>query len=267
MIAYKLPDDDDAIFCALFESFTARERPYMVFKGAFQLSFDCRVKTISVIPKNVERVKKGIIKCGGISLLSTIYYALRSQDELKETIIFNAIYKCLSERKNLLDNFKDPDMLALFDLKSKIGNETHRMKGFIRFEKTASGIWYSHFSPDNNVVDLVAPHFKERFPKEKFIIHDTRRNIFSVYNGKDILTFKSDQPITIYLDKEEIEFQGLWQTYFNSVNIKERKNTRLQDNSLPRRYRVNMSEFLAPLDNEILSPNNFNPVYLNDLIE
>lgn len=256
MIAYKISNDPNGVFCAIFESFTAKEKPIEVFSGIFQPSFDCAVKVIENNPINSERVRKGIIKCGGISLLSALYYVLRSNDDLKETIVFNAAYKCLQKRKNLLDDYSDPDILAFYELKSKIGYEAHRLTGFIRFEKSVGGIWYAHFTPDNDVVDLIAPHFKNRFINERFILHDVTRNKITVYNGKELLTFLSDQPITVYLDKDEIEFQKLWQSYFNSVNIKERKNLKQQDNYLPRRYRKNMSEFLEEYRSPITTTKN-----------
>lgn len=254
MIAYKIPKTEEGIFCALFESFTLKEKTIGVFSSSYQPTFDCKVKTIKVRKENADRVRKGIIKCGGISLLSTLLYLLRSDDELCETILFNASYKCLSFRKNILDNYQDADILAFYELKTKISFEAHKTLGFIRFEKLNGGIWYSHISPDNNIADLLAPHFKGRFPNEKFIIHDVKRNILTIYNGKDVMTFQSRQPITVYLDSGEMEFQNLWRVYFNSVNIKERKNEKLQANFLPRRYRKHMTEFLDDVNSEILTP-------------
>lgn len=248
MIAYKISDGIDGVLCALFESFTMKEKPVAVFTGVFQPSFDCKVKCIELNMKNAERVKKGIIKCGGISLLSTLSYVLRSNDDLKETVVFNVAYRCLCERKNVLDDFSDPSILTFYELKNKISFETHRLAGFLRFEKSVGGIWYSHFTPDNDVVDVVAQHFQSRFCNEKFILHDVKRNKITVYNGQ-LATFISDEPITVYLDKDEIEFQRLWGVYFTSVNVKERKNLRLQSNYLPRRYRRNMTEFLTFNDN------------------
>lgn len=248
MIIYKIVDSPQGLFCALFESFTLKEKPIAVYSKAFQPYFDCRVKQIDISLPNAERVRKGIIKSGGISLLNDALYVLRSDDELKETIVFNVLYKCLSARKNMLDNFSDPDILAFYDLKSKIANEAHLMLGFLRFSKTQNQIYYAEFRPSNDVLELICPHFKRRFKNEKFIIHDTKRNLMGAYNGKELIIFKSDYPITIHLDKEEIEFQNLWKNYFNSVNISGRKNLKQQDNYLPRRYRADMVEFFGNLN-------------------
>ncbi len=246
MIAYKIDSTEDGILSALFESFTMKEKPIAVFSGDFQTQMGCEIKNLSVYPKNCDRVRKALLKYGGISLLSKLFFCLRSCDDLKETIIFNAAYKCLFERKDVTQNFADPDMVALYEVHSRISYERHRILGFLRFQKTAGGIWYAHFSPDNDIVDIVAPHFTRRFPKESFVIHDVKRNIMSLYNGNELLTVECNEPTTVYLSQDEEEFQHLWQTYFDAVSIFERTNEKLQNNFLPSRYRKHMNEFLKP---------------------
>ena len=111
MIVYKIPPTKQGILCALFESFTQKEVPNVVTSSDFQPTFDCVVKDIKIDFEIADRVEKGLIKSGGISLLSTLFYALRSNDGLKETTIFSVAHKCLVARKNLVTNYKDPDMI------------------------------------------------------------------------------------------------------------------------------------------------------------
>lgn len=243
MIAYKFDGTKDGILCCLFESFTKKEQPFAIFSSDFQPSFDTTVKEIETNSENAERVEKGIVKYGGITLLSELFYILRSNDPTKETVIFMVAKRCLEERKNIISDYKDTNVLSHFELRRKIGLEAHRFKGFLRFEELLDGCMYAHFEPDNDIIDLVAPHFAKRFSNEKFVIHDTKRNLLALYYKNQIKIIQNDQPVVAYLSKDETEFKALWQTYFKSVSIKERKNTRLQDNYLPRRYRKNMSEF------------------------
>ena len=248
MIVYKIPPTKQGILCALFESFTQKEVPNVVTSSDFQPTFDCVVKDIKIDQKVADRVEKGLIKSGGISLLSTLFYALRSNDGLKETTIFSVAHKCLVARKNLVTNYKDPDMINLYEINSRIANEAHRLKGFLRFEKTASGVWYARISPDNDIIDLIAPHFKSRFPNERFLIHDLKRNLVCMCDGRSLKTIKTDQALLVCLHQDEHNFQPLWQTYFDHVTIKERFNPKLQDTSLPKRYRKNMVEFAPRQD-------------------
>lgn len=243
MIAYFFDGTFDGLLCCIYKSFVEKEEPFAVFHDEFQPSFDTVVKTVETEAEKAKRVASGIVKCGSISLLSTFSFSMRSGEGLRDTIVFNAIKKCLKARKNLLSDYADYDILAFSDLVGRISQEAHRFKGFLRFEECSGGGWYSHFEPDNDICDLLSSHFKKRFSSQKFIIHDTRRNKFVLYDGKEVYTFNGDSAITVYLSGEEKNFQSLWKTYFDSINIKERKNTRQQDNYLPRRYRKNMSEF------------------------
>ena len=243
MTAYKTDGSFEALLCCIFRAFTKKEDPCIVFSKDFQPTFDTIVIDVNADPDIADRVAKGIIKHGSISLLSGFSYAMRSGDGLKETIIFKAIKKCLEAKKDVTENYADYDMLAYHDLKKRISFETHRLKGFLRFEECSGGGLYAHFSPDNDICDLLAPHFKARFPSEKFIIHDVKRNVIALYDGKDVKILRSKKPLTVYLDGNEADMRSLWKTYFSAVNIKERKNKKLQDNYLPTRYRKNMTEF------------------------
>ena len=243
MIIYKTDGTKEGLLCCLYRSFTKKEDPVAVYSNDFQPSFDAVVIDVSTDEENAVRVRNGLIKCGGISLLSELFLPLRSFDETKETVIFSVAKRCLTERRNVLSDYADTNVLIHYDLTKKIRNEVHRMKGFMRFSQAEGGL-YAHFEPDNDIVDLVAPHFAKRFPGERFIIHDTKRNLLALYDGKDIKTIKIDRPVTVFLSEDEKEFRDLWKTYFSSVNIQSRNNKKAQDNYLPRRYRKNMTEFL-----------------------
>ena len=243
MTVYKCDGTRDGILCCIFESFLKKEQPVAVYSNEFQPSFDMTIKTIETDAERTARVRKAIIKSGGISLLSQLFYPLRSFDETKETVIFKVAFRCVAEKRNVLTDYSDLSVIAFSDLTHKISYEIHRMHGFIRFRECVGGM-YAHFEPDNDIVDLVAPHFAKRFAGEKFILHDTRRNIMVAYDGKSLQTFVPEFPVSVYLTEDELVFDSLWKTYFNSVAIASRKNTRQQDNYLPRRYRKNMNEFL-----------------------
>ena len=243
MKAYSFDGTFDGLLCCLYRAFTEKEEPFAVYSGDFQPSFDTQTVAVTTDETHAKRVAVGIIKNCSENLLRTACYAMRSGEGLKETVIFNALRKCLAAKRDLSADYADYDMLAFYDLKEKIGKEIHRLKGFVRFEETAGGELYSHISPDNDICDLLAPHFKNRFPNKKFALHDVRRNILVLSYGQNIRRLELSSPLTVYLSDEEKHFKSLWKTYFDSVNIAERKNTRQQDNYLPRRYRINMSEF------------------------
>jgi probable DNA metabolism protein len=93
-------------------------------------------------------------------------------------------------------------------------------------------------------------HFTSRFPNEAFIIHDTKRNVLGLYDGsvaKEICA--ENKQVTVYLSDDELNFKKLWKTYYDSVNIKERRNPRLRASFMPKRYWVNLPETQAEFAN------------------
>ncbi len=242
MLIYKCDGTAEGVSCCLYDSFVNKRVPEAVYSGSFQPSFDTEVVNIATDKAIAERVRRGIAKCGGIWLYSELFLPLRSYDGLRESVTFSVARRCLEERRSVVTDYTDANVLYHRDLCEKIRKEVHRIHGFLRFSECVGGL-YAHFEPDNDIVDLVAPHFAERFPSEKFIIHDTKRNLLAVYDGKSLKTVVNDYPVTVYLSTEEENFRKLWKTYFSSVNIESRKNEKLQNNYLPRRYRKNMTEF------------------------
>lgn len=241
MIVYKFDGTKNGLLTCLFESFTKKEMPFLVTSGYFEQSFDMEVKTIVTDEKNAERVSLGIKKCGGISLLNRLFYVFRSMDGQKENAVFRVAYKCLNLRRDESYNYADADVLYFFDLYQKINTERHRFLGFARFMETESGVLYAPIEPDNDIVDLIAPHFIRRLAIS-FIIHDTKRNVAVISDGKKFTKFTPPTPLKVYLSANEEEIEEFWKKYYQSVNIVERKNIRQMLGYMPMRYAKKMIE-------------------------
>jgi probable DNA metabolism protein len=121
-------------------------------------------------------------------------------------------------------------------LAEKVERERRRMLGLVRFRLAPGGIYYAPIEPDNNILPLLSPHFAERMATESWIIHDIGRKIASrCSEGEwDIVNFKLTA--SIEYGEEELAYQKLWNGYFTSIAIGDRKNVKLQKQFLPRRY-------------------------------
>ncbi len=241
MIAYVFDGTKEGLLCCLFESFTQKEKPFLVTSSSFQQSFDLTVKEIKTDIKNSQRVEAGLKKCGSITLLTKLFYVLRSFDSNKETVIFNVAYKCLEARKNIILNYADSDVLLFNDLYKKISYEVHRFKGFLRFQELSNGVLFAVFEPDNDICDLLAPHFYQRLGCP-FIIFDNKRKKASICDGSQIYTKNIENKFTIYLSENEYDLENLWQEYYESVNILERKNLKQMYGYMPKRYYKHLPE-------------------------
>ncbi|WP_066892176.1 TIGR03915 family putative DNA repair protein [Clostridium nigeriense] len=120
--------------------------------------------------------------------------------------------------------------------------EAHRFTGFVRFSLINNKFLYSSIEPDNNILELISPHFQNRFKNEYWIIHDIKRNLASIYNKDTFEIMEMDNDMYNSLRNYNDEFEDLWRNYFKSTTIKERINLKLQKRSMPKRYWNNLTE-------------------------
>ena len=245
MLVYKYDGTIDGLFSTVFESFASKENPDNITTENIQLMLDCKVKTIKTDYEHSKRVINCIYKLAGINALNDIRYAFRSGDEQKENKIFNYVCKIVNEKRNIANKFSDQVVMDFYDTIKKVGNEVHRFKGFIRFNECASGIYYAHFSPDNDIVDLLLPHFMVRFKNLPFVLHDVKRNIVAMYCNGESKVIQAAQTLYVQLSNDELEFQNLWQTYYDNISIPERKNIKLMNSFLPIKYHAHLTEKTA----------------------
>ena len=134
-----------------------------------------------------------------------------------------------------------PEVIEFNDLVYKVTGEIHRLKGFLRFMESKSGALYAPYSPDNDITELLMPHFAERLKAEKFVIHDVKRKIAGMYDGREwIMGYAGEAEI--YLSEYERAFENLWKKYYKSVNIEERPHIKQMKGYMPVRYWKYMPE-------------------------
>ncbi len=136
----------------------------------------------------------------------------------------------------------DQTVLNVLTPARRVGIECHRLLGLLRFELLENNIYYAKIEPDHNIITYISPHFKERFADQNWIIHDTKRNLASLYNTKRMLISYMDLSNIPGLHSEEVRFQDLWKNYYKHIAIKERYNPKLQKGFIPKRYWKNLTE-------------------------
>ena len=223
---------------ALFYAFERKTVPDRVFEcDAVCKNFTDTFIDIATDEEKARRVLTAIKKYGGTSAALYLKICLLSGEESAIKTAFDFAYLTLSEKRDVSGFLSNRIVSDFYYTIKKVFNEMHRFKGLIRFKETASGILYAEYSPDNDITELLCPHFVKRLSAVPFIIHDVKRNIAGVSNGKDYRIMATESNATLNLSKDEQACENLWKNYYKAVNIKERKNTRQQDNLMSRRYR------------------------------
>ena len=116
--------------------------------------------------------------------------------------------------------------------------------GFVRFKEIAPLSFYAQIEPVYNILPIIINHFTLRFSDQNFIIHDLKREKAIIYNKKTaiITDLSKDEGYLISTLNNDTNFESLWKTFYKSVNIKERENSKLQKQHMPKRYWNHLTE-------------------------
>ncbi len=227
------------ILSGVFYAFKNKEFPSQITDDNYQLSIGESYMEIPENTNDASRVDKRLK-----SILSTNNYkwltrAIKSGNQDKLKIIFNYIIEILKVQKDITDNFSNTHIFRYYRLISALSLEVHRFLGFIRFSKTDNGIYYACFSPDNDIGELILPHFISRYKSMPFILHDIKHNVIIGYNGKEYKVINKKIP-KLKIDGDDIP--KLFKTYYQTVKLEDRFKLKQMAGFMPRRYHKFMPE-------------------------
>ncbi len=235
----------EGFLTAVFEVFEFKYQDVqIVHSGIFQNSFFADPITIVTDAQKSDRVLKRLEKQFGKSGIQDILYVFLSEDDSREIILLQTIFYAIERSdQNILKDFSHSAVMQVAKLVKSVNRERHRMKAFIRFELLKDGIYFAEIFPDYDVLTLIITHFKNRYQDQKWLIYDSKRGYGVYYDLEsiEIISFDDDSNFAIrrksdHFDDKEISYQKLWIEYFDHTNIKERKNTKLHVQHVPKRY-------------------------------
>lgn len=238
MTIFLYDDTFEGLFTAIYNGFYSKS-PSISIYGKSEPNVPLLLGEIVEVTTEKDKflkVKNAIINKIDFLSLKKIYMVYLSNYTDKSIIIFKYL-KIAFKLGRDVHNFLNIDIVRLIDsINKSVSLERHRFEGFIRFNSISEKFLYSSIEPDNDILELLGEHFKNRFPREYFIIHDISREKALVYNTNlyEIVTMDKDayEKLRLYDD----EYMSLWKAYFKSTTIDERTNLRLQCRMMPKRY-------------------------------
>ena len=167
-----------------------------------------------------------------------------SELEGSDELIVRYMRKAFDSRGSIVGEFTDPDVLEMEKIARRVGRERLHVIQFVRFQKAADDIYFAPASPDYNVLPLTVTHFKDRFSFQQWLVYDLRRGYGYFYNMKEAVEITLDSESAVsggrldeaLLAADEKQFQDMWRDYICALSIKERINTKLQRQHMPRRF-------------------------------
>lgn len=172
-----------------------------------------------------------------LKIIKTVYYVFLSEDKNKEMLIYSFVKSTLKYGDEVFYRRNIPTINETLSLAQSVSREAHKLKGFLRFQKTDNNFYYAEMESKYNIISILIRHFKNRL-NEAFVIKDNKRKIYGIYDLNKVIYLKEKDIINFNLDltKENTYYEDLWKTFFNTIAIKERKNLKTQMNFMPKKY-------------------------------
>ncbi len=234
MNVYLTDGSEDCFYTAVFSACTDRDC-VVTSARSLQLALGSTVLVVRADEEKCGRVKKKLQQYAPRSL-ADISLILRRDSPGKEQTALEYIRLIVQKKAPVGDMLSHPAVIAAREEKKKVTLEAHRFTGFLRFIEGEGGILYAPFAPDNDILELLLPHFLARFRGMPFIIHDTARGRAALYNGKECVVAETEKKVEIPLAEREAHFRALWKDYYEAVNIAARPHERQMKGYMPVRY-------------------------------
>lgn len=243
----------EGFLTCVYEHYYSEKAHNICREEDFQETLLAESAVVVTDPKKSDRVYNAIISKISTNDLIRIYKTLGSivkDREMKCLRYLQMGFKIGSKIQLLHGN---PVVHDVEEANRKVGFEIHRMHGLIRFsvvkpagslkpDSEQQEILYTAIEPDNDIIEFLVHHFRDRYRNNPFIIHDKKRGKAVIYGKGEWYITDFDHNDLLEYTGDEIEYQRLWKLYFNTIGIKERINPRCQKNFMPVRYWKNLTE-------------------------
>ncbi|MBE6062992.1 MAG: DNA metabolism protein [Clostridium butyricum] len=231
-------DSFEGLLCSIYYAFYSKSIVHGIYseKDFSSPLLLGRITNINTDYVKYKKVKNAIINKIDFLCLKKIYMVYLSNETDRGLILYKYLKTAFKLGKHVHIFLNLDEVRIIDEINKRVCLEKHRFEGFIRFNSIENKFLYSSIEPDNNIIELLAEHFKKRFPNEYFIIHDIKREKAVVYNSYSYEVVSMSYDIYKQLNSHDDEYIKLWKAYFKATNIEERKNLRLQCRMMPKRY-------------------------------
>ena len=257
----------DWLFTIAFDCYVSKQIPSnIVFEKHYLGNFLDTAIYIKTDKEKALRIWNGLYSNVSFDALYNCYYAFLSCQKSKEINILKYILNAFIVGPKITSMLSIDYVLEVMKLRKNVLHESHKLKGLVRLSEVGNNLFYAPIHPDNNVIELLGHFLIKRFPTQNLILHDKNRNLMFLYNANKNIqnhvhsnsynsTKTNTQTLNEYeiievpsnikipkFSKEEKQFQDLWKTFFNTIAIKERTNSKLQMQYMPKKYWQDLTE-------------------------
>lgn len=233
--------------CVVFQAFQSQRWPISINAKHLQSpTLFTEDHYIETTDNQAERVWQGLIRKTSARNAQLMHVSFLSELPGTEMLLWRYLHKIFTKSEpNYYQNMLDEDVYQVWQTARKVHKEAHLFLGFVRFQQATDDLLFAPIEPDHNILHLLAPHFKKRFAQQSWVIYDMRRRYGIYHDQQSLAEVHIDNP-EFSLQTGQIKaqgkaldedyYQGMWQTYYDAVNISARANPRQMKQMMPRRY-------------------------------
>ena len=245
-------DSIEGIFSAVYAAWELKyghENTVLQVHGSEGSNIELFSTYISLVPdaEKAAKVINTIRRLCSDTVYERLFYAACADAPDKADAIYRYIQTALRMGNKVLNHLTDSAVVRIMELARAVGNAEHHYLGFLRFIEIPGNILLARFEPKPRLTELIMPHFVDRFPEERFVIWDTKRNEAGVHvPGENYIMMKLTPHQVSMLQsytEDNMEAEQMWKVFVESISIKERENRKLQQNNIPLHFRNYMPEF------------------------
>lgn len=251
MVVFRYDKTFDGLLSVVFEAYDKKLFPDALIgiDSPLPLFTETVVSVVSDTDKST-RVWKGLEKKLSAGAQKMVKAVWLSEEDGSDLLLFRFIRKSFDSKTSIETDFGDEDVLAMLKLAKSVNREAEHVCQFVRFRKTADGIYFAPINPKYNAIPLTLEYFYYRFSNQKWIVYDTVRSYGFYFDLKKVEEFSFDDAPQFtngelspeMLEDSEVDFQDLWKSYVEKLTIKERLNLKLQKQHMPVRFWKFMTE-------------------------
>lgn len=245
--AYHYDGSFPGFLCCIFESFSRREIPAAVCPPEEAQMTLFGVREIATDTIRARRVASGLERLGPV-VRDRITTGFLCTDPGKDLKLLRFARLCFDIGPRAAQMLGNADAADAFAIERAVNCEAHRYIEFIRFEER-DGMLGTVIHPKHHVLPLLRGHFCSRLPDEDFLIFDATHGSALLRRNRQVqyLAMEHYTPCT---DEAELNWQSLWKRFFKALTIEERRNERLQQGHVFKRFWPDMCEMRPDLPAE-----------------
>ena len=243
-VVYRYDGSFDGFLTCVFESFARREIPAAIraeSDGEEQLSLSAEAY-IPTDPVKAARVRRSIPEKISPQAAYWVRACFLSDRPERERLLLDFLrlgYRC---RSSVCRCLSDPTVDAVRKAVLSVENESHLLKGFIRFSEYR-GALVTVIHPKNSVLPFLRSHFCDRYPNEDFLIYDAT-HLLALISQKGKAGYLPLESFELPdADEDEFLYRSLWRKYYETIAVEGRENPLCCRTHLPLHFRKDMTEF------------------------